>query len=116
MLTRCPVCGFEIKPEVIPTSARACFECSRCRSQLEIKTAPTSLLILAISLVFASFMSASLRLRGIGFVVAIVALTAMLNYIGQGIYRALRAPRLQKSRPPAKPMRLTNGIHIHPLR
>lgn len=114
MPRHCPVCGIEIKPEAIPASARASFECSRCRSQLETTTAPISLLILAISLVFASFMSASLHVREIDFVVAIAALTAVLNYVGQGIYRVLRAPRLQKSRPTVKPMRLAKGVH--PLR
>ena len=109
MPSRCRVCGTEINPEVIPASSHVAFMCWRCRSQLELKVAPDSVLIVAVSLVFAAFISASLHVEGIEFIVAMIASTAVLNYVGQAIYRAIRAPRLQKSRPTAKAMRLVKG-------
>ena len=111
MPTRCPVCGTEIKPEAIPAVSQVAFMCWRCRSQRELKVAPDSVPILALSLVFAAFITASLHVRGIVFIVAIVASTAVLNYVGQGIFKEMRAPRLQKSRPTAKAMRLAKGAH-----
>ena len=72
MVARCPVCGTEIKPDAIPAVSQVVFMCWQCRSQLELKVAPDSVLIVAVSLVFAAFITASLHVRGIGFIVAIV--------------------------------------------
>ena len=47
MDVHCPICGTEIKPEAIPAVSQVAFMWWQCRSQLELKVAPDSVLIVA---------------------------------------------------------------------
>lgn len=113
MDSRCPVCGIAIRPEAIPASLRGSFECSRCRSQLRVKPDVTSLPILGISLLVGALVAAGMHLRGYGFVLMAVALTAVLNGLGAFLRGCIRAPKLQTiPKRATTPVRFVKGAHV----
>lgn len=112
MAIRCPVCGIVIQPEAIP-AVKAPFECGRCRSQLRARPDVTSLPILGTSLLLGTLVAVCMHLRGYGFVLMVIGLTAVLNGLGAFIRSCMHGPKLQAiPKRATKPVHLVKGAHV----
>jgi uncharacterized paraquat-inducible protein A len=70
MSIRCPACGAALQPEAIPAARDASFQCSRCRTELEV-TAPDPVPVLAVSVMLSVGFSFLLGLRGFALILTI---------------------------------------------
>jgi hypothetical protein len=110
MSIRCPVCGANIRPESVPPVRNSSFQCSRCRTQLDV-AASDPIPGIAVSAFLAIGLCFALGMRGFVLIFAIVGVTALIYWLLQFVRSCVAAPKLQRSQSGDKLPHLSKRIY-----
>jgi hypothetical protein len=108
---RCPVCGTDIAPHLVPVARNAAFFCPHCRYKLAA-VAPDRLRIFMLSVLLSACLCLLLPVRGMVLLITVIGAVVLFYWLGRFLRDSIAVPKLQRVRTEGRPpSRLTQALH-----
>jgi hypothetical protein len=99
---RCPVCGTDIAPCLVPVVREAAFFCPHCRHRLAV-VASERLPIFMLSVLLSACLCLLLPVRGMALLITVIVAIAVFYWLGRFLRDSIAVPKLQRVRTEGRP-------------